>query len=444
MCVDHLNLGLPNFALSVAMIGTAALLLPMLGQQLAANIEVQLLSAACGSLLALICRLPDVAQTVHFTLAKFKAKMSKAPMPEKEIYHMSMTERAARLRCKRRSLIEIKVVEHMLMLEDGNPKPVACERGAHRGITVQTLEQFYQHFEVFIKDRTMYYVVPNLVIPLTKKYRLSYAEIVGPRRLAWFVSHFWGHEFRAFKECVSKHAASWRQKGWKDTSYWICSFSNNQWRVGEELGQQPGAAPSDEDWRRSSFYLALQDKYCRGTAMIIDADAYALTRIWCVFELLQTVLRTQREREVFVLQRRDEPSDTKFEGLSLCTDAGVLSSGNVDLTIAAAIGETLSKLNIRDAQATSEHDKDMILAQVIQELGPDGFSKVEDFVTDNIVDALQKCLGTTESTVEALIRKIKGRRAIGTSKDEATTSVNLREDDEHVHMTNILPNMPAE
>lgn len=49
-----------------------------------------------------------------------------------------------------------------------------------------------EFFLSFIKDRSMYYICSNLVTPLTEDCKLSYAELVGPKRVHWFVSHYWG------------------------------------------------------------------------------------------------------------------------------------------------------------------------------------------------------------------------------------------------------------
>ena len=75
---------------------------------------------------------------------------------------------------------------------------------------------------------------------------------------------------------------------WKKIAYWICTFSNNQYRVKEELGV------SHEE---SSFYKALHSDKCKGTAMIMDEQASLLKRSWCLFELLQTVRKSDQEVE---------------------------------------------------------------------------------------------------------------------------------------------------
>ena len=43
-------------------------------------------------------------------------------------------------------------------------------------------------FEPFIRSRTMYYVVANIIKPLTRETQLSYAEMAGPFDTQWFVS----------------------------------------------------------------------------------------------------------------------------------------------------------------------------------------------------------------------------------------------------------------
>lgn len=128
-------------------------------------------------------------------------------------------------------------------------KPQPCQRGPHRALTVSQLEHFHQFFESFIRDRSMYYIYANLVKPLTVASKLSYAELVGSKMVDWFVSHYWGTPFRHFWETVRKHSQT-LDTGSSSPAYWICTFSNNQWAVDEELG---GGNVLD-----SSFYLSLR------------------------------------------------------------------------------------------------------------------------------------------------------------------------------------------
>ncbi|CAE8604054.1 unnamed protein product [Polarella glacialis] len=221
----------------------------------------------------------------------------------------------------------------------------------------------------------MYYVCPNIVLPLTKPMKLSYAELAGPRPVEWFVSHFWGMLFQDSVSSLRKHAemvsgksasrcgglhsrnsssaqqrvskldktfksgtGSLETASWKETSYWICTFSNNQWELMHELGSS---------WEQSSFYLALRSPGCKGTAMIFDELAMPLTRSWCLFELLQTFQLTGTR-------------EAGFTGLLLCTRSGVMNFGACSMDTAISIGVRLSSLRLQDASASSDKDKRMI------------------------------------------------------------------------------------
>ncbi|CAK9015225.1 unnamed protein product [Durusdinium trenchii] len=120
--------------------------------------------------------------------------------------------------------------------------PLALEcsnRGPERSMAAGQLQDFIQFFETFIKDRSMYYVCSNIIKPLTEPYQLSFVEVVGSTKMEWFVSHYWGMSVRHFGDAIRKHALSYRE-AWRDSGYWICTFSNNQWRV-EEAGSSAPA-----------------------------------------------------------------------------------------------------------------------------------------------------------------------------------------------------------
>eukprot|EP00969_Alexandrium_andersonii_P338077 14941153-Alexandrium_andersonii.AAC.1 len=55
----------------------------------------------------------------------------------------------------------------------------------------------------------------------------------------WFVSHYWGMPTRHFVESVKRHAQQVRRASsddWRSVAYWMCTYSNNQWKVEEEMG----------------------------------------------------------------------------------------------------------------------------------------------------------------------------------------------------------------
>lgn len=60
----------------------------------------------------------------------------------------------------------------------------------------------FRFFEAFIKERSMYYVCSNIVKPLTEPFQLSFAEVVGPTAMQWFVSHYWGMAVRHFNDAI--------------------------------------------------------------------------------------------------------------------------------------------------------------------------------------------------------------------------------------------------
>ena len=82
----------------------------------------------------------------------------------------------------------------------------------------------------------MYYVCGNIIKPLTEPFQISCAELIGSTAMEWFVSHYWGMAARHLGEAVRKHAQSADSLEWRDTAYWICTFSNSQWDVRTELG----------------------------------------------------------------------------------------------------------------------------------------------------------------------------------------------------------------
>jgi len=255
-------------------------------------------------------------------------------------------------------------------LARANPNPSACPRGPHRAITAEQLWELFDFFRGHIGSRTMYYVDPNIVRPLTRPFRLSYAELAGPSTVQWFVSHFWGTPFSHFVETVRTHAETVAGEEWLQAAYWVCTFSSSQWNVVAELGAEGGSGSS---WERSSFYLALRSGHCSGTVMVFDSEAMPLTRSWCLFELLQTVYLT-----------RDQAG---FEGLCLCTHSGVMNRGQSGLDVTLAVAGRLAHLRLEEAQASEPRDKRMI--DDLVRSSPGGFDAVNGFLSRAIWEVLQ-------------------------------------------------------
>lgn len=257
-----------------------------------------------------------------------------------------------------------------------------CDRGPDRSMTAGKLLEFLQFFDSFIKERSMYYVSSNIVKPLTQPYQLSFAELVGPTKIQWFVSHYWGMPLRHFSDAIRKHASSY-ERHWQNTAYWICTLSNSQWHVKDELG--------NGKWQDSSFYLALRSPDCKGTTMIIDDRVLPLQRIWCLFEVYQTILLSQNGSD-------------GFQGLLLCTSAGVLQQGNAGTDVAVAVAKTVAELDTENAKASDESDR-LMIHKLIESMDG-GFDYMNTFVRKTICKALEASHSHYETALKTLMEDL--------------------------------------
>lgn len=242
----------------------------------------------------------------------------------------------------------------------------------------------------------MYYVCSNIVKPLTEPFQLSFVEMIGPTGIQWFVSHYWGMPVRHFSDAIRKHAQGLGGH-WEDSAYWICTLSNSQWHVKEELG--------NGQWQKSSFYLAIRSPECKGTTMIIDESVLPLQRIWCLFEVYQTISLSR---------------NTDFHGLLLCTSTGVLQHGNAGTDVAVAVAETVAELDIRSAEATAEEDR-LMIHSLIEQM-PGGFDTMNIFVRDTICSALEASHLHYESTFKTLVQKMTSTPTVSASQSTQSPS----------------------
>ena len=105
------------------------------------------------------------------------------------------------------------------------------DSGPQRAVSMRQVSDLFTFFQSFIRDRSMYYISSNLVQPLTKRSQSSYAELAGPSRGSWFISHYWGTPFRQTVDAICHHAKQQGAVDWQSTTYWICTFANNQWQA---------------------------------------------------------------------------------------------------------------------------------------------------------------------------------------------------------------------
>lgn len=274
--------------------------------------------------------------------------------------------------------------------KDDKRKTKEAARGKDRGIRVWKILDLYEHFNAHIRNRNMYYLDPNIVRPLTAGVKLSFSELIGPDQVEWFVSHWWGTSVATYCSALKRHAYEVKVKesggtsrdtftsamakgdqSWSNTTYWICTFSNNQYKIAEELG--------GGEHTESSFYKALHSDGLKGTCMILDEMTMPLMRSWCLFELLQTI----------ELEEKSQKEMRPFGGLLFCTSVGVLNYGSSTVEMSMKIGERLLTLSLRDAQATTDKDKQMIADLVQSSRG--SFDEIDTTLRVHIRDALKAC-----------------------------------------------------
>jgi hypothetical protein len=261
-----------------------------------------------------------------------------------------------------RTPLDRRLREFQRKLDKDGWKPTPCPKGPDRAIAVGKLVETHEFFRSFVRDRNAYYMDGNIFKPLAKRSELSFAEVVGSLPVQYFCSHYWGTSFSHFCDSLRQHAMSKVRQGgsrvfsrtmtnvtgsgeWKETAYWVCFCSINQFRIKEELG---------ESWRESSFFITLQSGLCRGTCMVLDPAAMPLTRSWCIFELFQTLK----------LEGQDN-----FDGLELSTASGLLNEGQSSVEVAINLVKRMATLDLEAAEASCQQDKEMINSLVVEEMG---------------------------------------------------------------------------
>lgn len=234
-----------------------------------------------------------------------------------------------------------------------NPKPRPCAKGPGRALMITQILDLHDFFDSLILSRSMYYVEPNIIKPLTAFLKLSYAEVAGPSYVEWFISHYWGASFTNTCAALVKLARSGNSdRPQRSVAVWVCTFSINQYDVKSEL--------AGSSWEQSSFYLALTYSTCCGTCMIMDQDLHPLRRSWCLFELLHSMLRQEDE---------DSRVETTCYKVFFATSSGVLNLGEASMDVSLSMGESLARLRLEDASASNSADKQMIDTCVVSKMG---------------------------------------------------------------------------
>eukprot|EP00927_Polykrikos_kofoidii_P029327 TRINITY_DN25372_c0_g1_i1.p1 TRINITY_DN25372_c0_g1~~TRINITY_DN25372_c0_g1_i1.p1 ORF type:complete len:1785 (-),score=227.56 TRINITY_DN25372_c0_g1_i1:66-4634(-) len=196
----------------------------------------------------------------------------------------------------------------------------------------------------------LYAVNKFVIVPETAHLCISYAESVNPQGMTvnFFISHHWGEDFGEFTQSLIRHAMSNLSNPrvftsdpargrWEDWVYWCCAFANNQHVV--ELGDTLSESP---------FYLALSSKGCRGTVMMLNQQASALDRVWCIYE----VYLTHKLGKDFVLNSLEGPLD-EAAGMSAAKDIWLMHFFRL-----------LQNIDVAQADATRREDFDKIMYEI--------------------------------------------------------------------------------
>eukprot|EP00927_Polykrikos_kofoidii_P003370 TRINITY_DN11337_c0_g1_i1.p1 TRINITY_DN11337_c0_g1~~TRINITY_DN11337_c0_g1_i1.p1 ORF type:complete len:753 (-),score=77.35 TRINITY_DN11337_c0_g1_i1:28-2169(-) len=160
------------------------------------------------------------------------------------------------------------------------------EKTFHMEENLYALDRFFIRPVTSTDARLRIHVQPSILAELrisVPRYECCYSQLVNPDGIIvnLFVSHFWGHPLVRTVDALEKYVSQISridavEAGQpEEISFWICAFALNQHCVENELGSSPETAP---------FNVAIA-KATIGVAMVMDASAEPLRRIWCLFEV---------------------------------------------------------------------------------------------------------------------------------------------------------------
>ena len=125
--------------------------------------------------------------------------------------------------------------------------------------------------------------------------------------------------------------------------------------------------------------------------MVLDEQALPLTRAWCIFEVLQTLL----------LQK----TDSGFAGLLFCTSTGVLNSGEGSIDVCLNLAKRIAELDLEKAGASNHHDKAMISEQVIKQLGD--FNVMNQLLRKNLAETMIEAQRNCNRDFEQILKRLE-------------------------------------
>lgn len=270
----------------------------------------------------------------------------------------------------------------------------------------------------------LYHINDLFVMPLTEADKCSFMEMVAtkPQDPLWFISHWWGTSFKDSLAMLRFHAKTRKLK--KSSSYWMCTFANNQHCL-EELSQN--------DLYQTPFVKAIMSHGCIGTiALLTEKTAMPFRRIWCVLEDFITMKEggTKSPRHLFdvatiipegeqeIDSERWVPRSTALlidDGNGAFQDQGSDIAGD-DGWFPAVVGKYGVSIDVTSADASNASDKDNILRLIGDHADEINFALRRRFAPLALYNA-----ATTEGDA-AEVKRLLGSGLLG-SRNEALKAV---------------------
>jgi hypothetical protein len=237
----------------------------------------------------------------------------------------------------------------------GVPAAMGSWLAPDRGVSLSFLRHFVDEFGISDADTTQE-VRDNIVLKLTGDSKAAVFTCLGggadgaacpwrgkPTR---FVSHTWRRTFSNLVKCLEHHEAEYGSGQY----YWIDIIA---------LNQHATEQAHDEKENRA-LLIDLDTAINTSTAVVAQIDRWdepvALQRIWCLFEMWRAI---ELGRPIYMgfPQAEAERFASELE------------------TRSADIEQMIASINIENAAATMQTDKDMIVSQVASTVGVDAFNE---------------------------------------------------------------------
>eukprot|EP00808_Paulinella_micropora_P027490 g51323.t1 len=266
-----------------------------------------------------------------------------------------------------------------------------------RGVSVSLLLATYQHWEaagLLAAGATTDDVVRDLVKPATADQKCSYVELLarsqdpqdraGVATATVFLSHAWKYTFKQVVEAIAAH---WPDKDnvRSQTFLWFDIFTVNQHQT----------STVDPDFWFEAFRENV--KTIGRTVLILSpwSNPVPLTRSWCLWKIFCTRV-TEAKFEICL-----SPTETKDFEKALVEDF-------------ESIFGSLSKIDVKKAEAFKKEDKEKILALVegmeggAHELNKAVLAEMRAWVVQAGRDALKAREGQTDEATLLLMNQVGG------------------------------------